>query len=112
MVHKIADWIKNCPFIEDVTACSVSPGTGTGIFPKGISRVSRDILGNCSVTISLLLRHRGRPEENWPALVSSWVLTTEPPLGCRSVTPKGGKLCSPTKDGWGTWEMELVIETV
>lgn len=109
MVHKIAKWLEQCPHIDHICVGTLEPGTGTGLFPKGIDRVRRDILGNCRVTATLLLRHRGRPEEDWPSLLSGWVLEAQPPAGY-TVTPRGGRLCAPTRDGWGTWEMELIIE--
>lgn len=108
MVHKIAGWLKDCPAVEDITVGTLPPGKGTGIFPKGITRVRQDILGGSAVTSTVVLRHRGRPEDRWPQELSGWVFHTAPPAGC-TVTPHGGRLCSPTKDGWGTWELELTV---
>ncbi len=109
MVDEIARWLKGCPFIKELTVGTLPPGSGTGLFSKGIDRVRRDILGGSTVTHTFILRHRGRPEEAWPEQLSSWILTATPPAGY-IVTPKGGRLVSPTRDGWGTWEMELKIE--
>ena len=108
MVHKIMDWLAACPNVESLSLGTLSPGTGTGLFPKGISKVYRDILGGSRVTAAMLLHHRDHPDSAWAQQVADWVLRNQPEG--MTVTPKGGKLCSPTRDGLGTWEMELVIE--
>ena len=108
MVHKITDWLEGCPFVEQLTVGTLAPGTGTGLFPKGVSRVYRDILGNSRVTASVLLRHRDYPDAAWTQQVARWVLCNQP--DGMTVTPKGGRLCSPTRDGLGTWEVELIVE--
>lgn len=110
MVHKIADWLATCPYVEGLTVGALQPGSGTGLFPKGISKVYRDILGNSRVNASVVLRHRDYPDSTWPQQLAHWVLYNQP-QGC-TVTPKGGKMVNPTKDGWGTWEIELVVETM
>ena len=110
MVHKIARWLAACPHVEGLTVGSLQPGAGTGIFPKGITRVSRDILGGSRVTTSVLLRHRDYRDSGWVQQLSDWVIANPPED--MTVTPRGGRLCSPTKDGWGTWELEIVIESL
>jgi len=108
MVHKIVEWLRACPHVEELTVGTLSPGVGTGLFPKGVTKVNRDILGGSRVTASVLLRHRDHPDSTWAGQLTDWVLCN-PPEGM-TVTPKGGKLCSPTRDGLGTWEVELIVE--
>ena len=109
MVDGIVAWLLGCPYIENVSVGTLQPGAGTGLFLKGISHVRRDILGGSRVSQSLLLRHRDYPDALWVQQFNAWVLENQP-TGMK-VTPKGGKLVSPTKDGWGTWELELIVES-
>lgn len=110
MVDRVKSWLLKCPYIQELSVCSLAPGSGTGLFPKGISRVRQDILGRSRLTQSYILRHRDYPDATWAEQVSAWILSNKP--ADLQVTPKGGKLVNPTKDGWGTWELELTVESM
>ena len=109
MVDAVKSWLSQGPYIQELSVCSLAPGSGTGLFPKGISRVRQDILGRSRLTQSYILRHRDYPDATWVEQVSAWVLQNQPEQ--MKVTPQGGKPVNPTKDGWGTWELELKVES-
>lgn len=109
VIEMLVSWLQTCPLVDSLFTGTLPPGRGTGLFLKGIDRVHRDILGNQKPRWRCLIRHRGSPEENWAEAFSCWVLEATPPAGYR-ISPGGGRLVSPTRDGWGTWEVELIIE--
>ena len=107
MIDMLINWLKSCPQLLDIQFGALPPGAGTGLFAGGIEAVQQDILGNSRTVQRYILRHRAAPDSTWAQQVSGWVLSNQPPS--MAITPKGGKLVSPTNDGWGTWELELVI---
>ena len=109
MVNTVKGWLLNCPYMGNLSVGTLQPQGDTGLFPKGISRVRRDILGDARVSTAFILRHRDYPDADWVDKVSAWILSNKP--ADMQVTPKGGKLVNPTKDGWGTWELELIVES-
>ena len=109
MVDDVKNWLLKCPYMENLSVGTLQPGPGTGLFLKGISHVRRDILGDAKVTETFVLRHRDYPDATWVEQVSAWVLQNQPEQ--MKVTPQGGKPVNPTKDGWGTWELELKVES-
>ena len=109
MVDAVKSWLSRCPHVGKLSAGTLKPGEGTGLFLKGISQVRRDILGEAKVSQTFILRHRDYPDAPWVELMCAWVLNNQPQRF--KVTPQGGKLVSPTKAGWGTWEIELIVES-
>ena len=83
MLEKMTKWLQTFPLWEDsiqidyVDAC---PGS-TGLYPKGLTEVSRreDVLGNLTVGCRLdmiLRKNAGRSEENagWLLQFQNWVM--------------------------------------
>lgn len=107
MIEELLKYLETCPLIEQLTFGALAPGGGTGLFAGGIEKVEQDILGDSRVTQSYILRHRDTPDSTWAQQVSRWLLCSQPTN--MTVIPRGGKLVSPTKEGWGTWELELIV---
>ena len=107
MVHKVRRWLENCPHIYALTVDTLGAGPATGLFCREVTALRQDILGNRKPRFKYLLRHRGQTHENWAEAFGLWVLEN-PPEEFR-VSLRGGRQCSPTRDGFSTWEVELTV---
>ena len=107
MTEMLFRFLADCPHTPAITKEALGPGVGTGLFFRGVVGVAEDILGDKKPSWSYIVRHRGLAAENWAEAFCLWILDN-PPAGW-TVTPKRSGLCSPTKDGFSTWEVELTV---
>ena len=107
MTKTLMTYFATCPHIAELSFGTLPPGMGTGLFEGGIQKVEQDILGRNRITRTYILRHRDTPDSTWAQQVSLWVL--EHPPEAMTVVPEGGTMVAPTKDGWATWELELIV---
>ena len=97
----IYEKLKKHPLMNGLTFNSVSP-VGTGLFPQGIVRCSFDVTGGAAVVKKYILRRRDKVDSGWVADAFRYLMGEGYAVG-------GGKLVSPTGDGFGTWEMEFEV---
>lgn len=96
-------YLDTCPDLAGYTVDKLGPGLGVGVFPQGVVRITRDILGTVKLTKRYVLKRRGLRGESWADRVTNWALM----MGLRV---SGGKLTTPATEGVGVYELTLETE--
>ncbi len=128
MIQKLTAWLETYPgWEEPLQIDTAGPGTGLGLFPKGVETVGRvsDILGNvteaCRATVTLCRNGLGQEgDADWLLDFQHWVRCQSraglaPQFGTdparERITARAGRL-KDMDQGMGRYTVDILIDYV